>query len=166
MADLPICTSLPSSFLANVLVLENGCWQWMGTITEDGYGRWGRFPRPDGLSAMAHRFVHQRCIGWIPDGHQVDHTCHDPKVCNLTDDCPHRRCVNPLHLKAVTARENVRRSNGPAAANLTKTHCPEGHSFAEHAIWEGNKRRCGICRPIQRRADRRLAREARARIAA
>ncbi len=45
----------------------------------------------------AHRTAYEIWVGPIPDGHEVDHTCHN------------KLCINPAHLEAVTHPENLRR---------------------------------------------------------
>lgn len=42
--------------------------------------------------------------------------------------CPHRRCVNPAHLEAVTAKVNIVRSHRDHYWART-THCVNGHEF-------------------------------------
>jgi hypothetical protein len=70
----------------------DGCWEWTGTINNVGYGSLS-----DGESNLAHRFAYELLVAPIPDGLQIDH------LCNV------RNCVNPAHLEAVTAQENMRR---------------------------------------------------------
>lgn len=49
--------------------------------------------------------------------------------------------MNPWHLEAVTARENVRRGISPAAMHAKKTTCKNGHPLVH-----GKKQRvCIIC---------------------
>ena len=154
---------VPARFWSNVAVLPNGCWEWRGYRSEDGYGRYGNAPRPDGRSQVAHRFIVQALGAEVAATEQVDHLCHDPAKCAGGDTCPHRACVNPRHLAVVAPRVNVLRSNGLAAANVAKTHCPVGHALAgDNLRVDGRKRRCVTCRREQcRRASLRyLARKA------
>lgn len=140
-------TPISSGFWRRVRKHADGCWEWTGQINDDGYGRFGKAPRPDGRSSYAHRFSYQAMVGDIPEGMQVDHRCHDPKVCPGGDSCTHRRCVNPDHLEVVEPVANVLRSNGLAAKNAAKTTCPRGHSLSgDNLMMSGRKRRCRTCR--------------------
>lgn len=75
------------------------CWTWQGSVTVQNYGSWMHSP--------AHRYAYRLHHGEIPDGTVIDHTCHDPRTCEGTNDCPHRLCVNPVHLAAVPSRQNT-----------------------------------------------------------
>lgn len=127
------------------------CWLWMGS-TLRGYARF----RLDGHLIQAHRASYILHVGPIPDGYQVDHMCHDPRLCALKEDCPHRRCLNPSHLAAVPGAENLMRSSAPSAVNKTKTHCKRGHPFEGEnlVIQRTGKRNCRTCMSEANRAHR------------
>lgn len=82
------------------------CWPWQARIDPKGYGR---FNAGSESSQLAHVFAYELLIGPVPPGLELDHGCHTSSSCNLRDECPHRRCVNPAHLEPVTHRENLRR---------------------------------------------------------
>jgi hypothetical protein len=96
-------------FLASFDMGEpDDCWRWNGTVTHEGYG----VMSVGGRQVKAHRYSFEHYIGPIPDGQDLDHTCHnrDP-LCHDGDDCLHRRCVNPRHVEPVNPGENVARGN-------------------------------------------------------
>lgn len=129
----------------------SGCWLWMGPKNNNGYGsmsaRVGGIRKP----VIAHRFVYQMLRGAIPQGLQLDHLCRV------------RHCVNPDHLEAVTARENLMRSPTLQAENAAKTHCVHGHEFTPENT-RIRKRPGGgrVCRTCFRDRDREAKRELRA----
>ena len=84
----------------------DGCWPWTASLDGTGYGQ----IRHEGAALPAHRVVYEVLVGPIPEGYEVDHTCHNADVsCKGGPTCLHRRCVNPAHLEAVTASVNVTR---------------------------------------------------------
>lgn len=130
-----------------------------------GYGR----VSVGGRVRSAHVVAWEQANGRpVPKGLVIDHTCHntDPS-CPGGPSCPHRRCINPDHLEAVTQRENVLRSTKTIAGqNARKTHCPMGHEFTPENtyVWgqSGGRvaRACKTChraRAAARRAEKRSA---------
>jgi hypothetical protein len=71
---------------------ESGCWNWTAGVDRDGYAQFWC-----DKNLRGHRWVYTAFFGTIPDGHDVDHVCFNP------------RCVAPYHLEAVTPKENQRR---------------------------------------------------------
>ncbi|QZE10899.1 hypothetical protein SEA_CHISANAKITSUNE_112 [Gordonia phage ChisanaKitsune] len=57
------------------------------------------------------------------------------------------KCVNPWHVRPVTQKENVLRSEiAIAAVNARKTHCDHGHEFTPENTYEyRGKRHCRVC---------------------
>ncbi len=92
--------------LRRCVLTSEGCWRWTGADNGSGYGV--TFLSAPRRRRYVHRVLFQACIGPIPDGLEIHHICHDPDRCSpqKATDCPHRRCVNPIHLAAVTRREN------------------------------------------------------------
>lgn len=109
-----------------------GCWLWVGTVRDDGYGKYHR--------TYAHRLVYTALVGPIPDDRELDHLCRV------------RCCVNPQHLEAVTRSINQLRSPiTVGAVHRSKTHCPKGHAYeGDNLRYETNGkskwRTCVICR--------------------
>src|SRR5699024_4392682 len=107
--------------------LPNGCIEWQGATRSNGY--------VVASKGSVHRLVYEICYG-EQDGLLIDHTCHDPNSCKLSKDCPHRRCVNPHHMKAGRDADNLaphRRNN----YNASKTHCPKGHEYSPENTYVG-----------------------------
>lgn len=113
------------------------CMEWQGYTDHDGYGR----IRIAGKSRYVHVVAYELAVGAIPEGFEVDHLCRN------------RKCLNPLHLEAVTRRVNSLRSESFAAINTRLTHCAHGHEFTPdntrvHRYPTYTKR---ICRACERR---------------
>lgn len=126
---------------------EDACWPWTGAIDQGGYGK----VLYNGRTLGAHRVVHMILVGPIPDGLELDHTCHNNSDCDGGNACPHRRCCNPRHAEAVTPRENTLRGRTIAARHAAKTHCPQGHPYDEANTYRWNGWRiCRTCRSSRR----------------
>lgn len=71
-----------------------GCWEWIGSRNDDGYGiAW-----TDGRTQSAHRAIWSLFVGPIGEGMTLDHLCR------------FRCCVNPTHLEEVSSPENGARA--------------------------------------------------------
>lgn len=133
---------LPQRFWDKVRVDPDGCWRWTA-FCNLGYGQYHLHGKGVGAHVASYRFL----VAEIPAGYEVDHLCHVPDKCQAVYDCPHRRCVNPSHLKAVTSRANVLRGNTVTRANAIKTHCVNGHEFSTEntRVDKRGRRACKIC---------------------
>lgn len=125
------------------------------------YVRWEPAPAPNDLV----RPVPGDCAIWTrslsPQGYpsqisingqlvRVGRWTYEHYVAPLSTDrvpdhlCRVRACINPLHVEAITDRENVARGIGISARNRQKTHCPKGHPLVAVNRPE-RKRHCPIC---------------------
>ncbi|MGH3029279.1 MAG: HNH endonuclease signature motif containing protein [Gaiellaceae bacterium] len=122
-----------------------GCWVWIGCTHPKGYGHFWSGGRVGG----AHRWAYEYFVGPIPEGLTIDHLCRN------------RRCVNPVHLEAVSNRENIRREE--AGANLRRespdqlappTHCKRGHPLSGNNLYvrPNGSRHCRACARERTRA--------------
>ena len=112
------------------------CWLWTASNIR-GYGQFQIGSRTGNTRKMvkAHRFAYEHVVGAIPDGLQIDHLCNNPT------------CVNPSHLRTVTARVNVLRNSSPLAVNtraarLRTDTCLHGHTLV---LTASGKLKCPIC---------------------
>lgn len=87
------------------------CWQWFGSTTAGGYGRF----TVNGRRVYAHRLSYEEWVGPIPDDHEVDHICRN------------RSCGNPRHLRAVLHEENMQNqgNEGRGASGVRGVHWDE-----------------------------------------
>lgn len=126
----------PARFWAKVR-RGQGCWEWIGQKSRDGYGRYWL----EGRHQQAHRIAYELLIGPIPAGLEIDHRCNN------------RGCMNPAHMVPATHRENSLRSTAFVAVNLAKTHCPQGHPYdaANTGRTRTGGRYCRACRRERKR---------------
>lgn len=73
-------------FWLNVEKAEDGCWNWTGALSREGYGKFRTSSRETG----AHR------ISWMLAGRPL------AKGKVLHHRCENRRCVNPMHLQLMS----------------------------------------------------------------
>lgn len=115
-------------FLAKTEEVD-GHWMWTGARTGS------KSTRPvcyagNGKQQYAHRWIYEQCVGPIPEGYEVDHTCRVGM------------CVNPDHLEAVTPDENARRTR--------LTVCKKGlHDLTlpeNQFVYRGGRRGCLLCK--------------------
>lgn len=128
----------------------------------NGYARFGS--RNVFAEMYAHRIVASAVHGPIPDGHEVDHLCYT------------RNCVNPFHLRVITARENkhfqwqdlslTNPSTAPGGGlrawmkeRRASDCCLHGHPWSENA--EINAQGIRICTTCKRIAQRKYDRKRR-----
>lgn len=110
---------------------RTGCWLWPLALSTQGYGILRH--------QLVHRVAYQECVGPIPPGYRVIHTCTT------------RDCLNPAHLA-------LSRGSGPTAFNIDATHCRRGHAFTPENTYVHPKyphqRHCRRCQADRVRAKR------------
>lgn len=117
---------------ARVIVTETGCWEWQKFRNKLGYGHtnWR------GRSWTVTRLVHAAHYGAFDPRKDVCHECDNPPCCN-----PHHLWLGDQKTNQADSVEKGRHKY----SNLT--HCPRGHSYADHGVKHGKRqwRQCKIC---------------------
>ena len=139
----PLASGRPTAmerFWSSFAIAENGCWEWTGALDRMGYGWFTVGVRPNSRRWPAHRWSLTMLGGAPIPVHltDVDHLCRN------------HRCVNPVHLEAVTHAENMRRS-----ASATAARCKNGHEWNEENTYirkDKGTRQCRACGRERRRS--------------
>lgn len=136
------------SALVGWIVAENGCHIWQGAQDGWGYG----VVRENGRVQKVHRLRYEREFGPVPDDLVMDHFA-----------CDNRLCCNPAHVRPVTERENLFRSDSASAWHASRTHCPQGHEYSGDNLYVNPNTGWRLCKECGRAASRVYSRARRAR---
>jgi hypothetical protein len=130
-----------------VLDIETGCWLWIASKDNKGYGRINS-GGSEGTMLLAHRVAYELYKGPIPNELELDHLCR------------HRECVNPEHLEAVTRSINIQRGLTPILFAKIKS-CPYGHEYTDENTYihmrkssSGRMRHHRTCKECHRRSSK------------
>lgn len=74
------------------VIKTDSCWLWTGAVGAKGYGS----INVEGKTQYVHRVVYRECVGPIPNGKVICHTCDV------------RNCCNPKHLFIGSIADNNR----------------------------------------------------------
>lgn len=88
------CISIRDRLLRHTVVLENGCWEWVGSKKKGNTYSYGIIV-VGGKNIRVHRAAYEVFVGPIPIGMFVCHKCDFPL------------CINPEHLFLGTHQDNM-----------------------------------------------------------
>lgn len=91
-------------FWSKIKITPNGCWEWQGSRTSAGYGKF----HFDGIKRRTHRMAMLFIHGKVPAGMSVMHSCDNPS------------CVYPGHLSFGTHQQNMDDKRIKGRANSAK----------------------------------------------
>jgi hypothetical protein len=152
---MPAKLAIEWRFWSKVTLAPSGCWEWQAARNEAGYGVIGYGP---GKTTLAHRVSYMLCIGPVPCGMFVCHSCDNPG------------CVHPAHLwigdQTANMRDMARKGRSPRYRSYL-THCKYGHPFSPENVYSRKSgwRRCRECAKENNRAYDAAHRKERARVA-
>lgn len=114
---------------------QRDCWPWQASTGRNGYGCLA----VNGQRWRAHRAAWYLCVGEIPVGLHVLHSCDNPP------------CCNPLHLFLGTHQHNMADAIAKGRFDhYVKTHCAHGHPYTQENSYTRTRARggrdCRICR--------------------
>jgi hypothetical protein len=156
--DPLVCKKLPPGSEPYDSILKHGVLPWGECLIyqgktngASGYGMtYGKL--------LAHRVVYEKWWGAITPGMWIDHICHNEAAsrgeCRGGLGCPHRKCINPGHLRL----KSPSRNSLDSPLHGGKTHCLHGHEYTPENTYiqpqsrgHGMGRVCRECRRDQSR---------------
>lgn len=95
------------------------CWEWQGSLLQDGYGQFSVPVEDKHKLKMPHNYAWILSGGQLPPhGFMLHHICHNPA------------CVNPDHLAVVT-----RRGHSRLHKVILEAYCKYGHLLNKENIY-------------------------------
>ena len=111
---------------ANCNVLATGCWEWKGWKTIGKF----MYDRSKGYASGSYRNK-RVCLSRLIAGWGIGRPLTKEEV--ACHKCDYPPCINPEHLWVGTVKDNVHdRLKKGRDHHSSITHCPRGHSYAEH----------------------------------
>ncbi len=128
-------------FLSKVVPEPNsGCWLWIGTGVNNGYGQF--YDRTSNRMVLATRWIYREVHGETPLDEDI---CHK---------CDVRCCVNPDHLFSGTRKDNMQDALSKGRLpNATRSYCSRGHKYSAETTkrYRGpNQRICLLCQRLHK----------------
>src|SRR5690606_5716607 len=122
---------------------NTGCWLWVGSTNNRGYGQFRTGGRP-GVLWLAHRFSYKTARGSLSRDDLIRHVCDTPS------------CVNPDHLETGSYKDNAQDAIRRGRVSwVSQTHCVNGHEFTEENTLyrksRPNSRECRACAKIRKK---------------
>lgn len=93
-------------FNARIYHHADGCWEWLGELNNQGYGRFVTYPSGGRKRFLAHRLAYELATGEDIGGKILMHSCDTPS------------CCNPAHLTPGTQLDNMRDAMAKGRINL------------------------------------------------
>jgi len=126
---------------SQIVVTEQGCWEWQGYRHPKGYGTMSYRCK----EWRVHRLAYHLFRGLIPDGLVICHTCDN------------RPCCNPLHLFLGTYDINNKDMAAKGRCKYSAASwpsCKHGHEFTPENTYVDSRgfRQCRECNRIRLRS--------------
>lgn len=146
MTDFPYSESDRKRIWALVKIVEgDGCWEWQGACSPNGYGKTEIWKNAVRTAKTAHKAIYEMHLNELI-----------PRTTFICHKCDNKKCCRPDHLFLGTARENILDCVAKGRhKEKNKTHCVNGHEYTPEntRIDKRGHRACKTCiKDSQRRS--------------